>query len=117
MISRAFKDIDFADIPDIENKVHFIFIKDYIYDKGDKLWIEDITNGVNNIVNKIGNNKSVLLIGHEKDNTSYYLKNFPTWEYLECDNFEDINSTDIREKLFSGDLILDKNIDNDLNNS
>jgi bifunctional NMN adenylyltransferase/nudix hydrolase len=115
MISRAFQDTDFSDIPDIESRVHFVYIKDYIYDKGDKLWIEEITNGVADIVGD--KNNSVLLIGHEKDNTSYYLKNFPTWEYLECDNFEDINSTDIREKLFSGDLVLDKNMDNDLNNS
>jgi bifunctional NMN adenylyltransferase/nudix hydrolase len=119
MILGILKDPEFSDISDIESKVHFVCIKDYIYDKGDKLWIEDATNGVSDIASNIAgdNNKSVLLIGHEKDNTSYYLKNFPDWEYLECDNFEDINSTDIRERFFAGDLSLDKNMDKSLNNS
>ena len=98
MILDILNDQDFSDYPDILNKVNFVFVKDYIYDKGDKLWIEDVTNGVNNIIKD--NKSSIVLIGHKKDNTSYYLKNFPKWNYIECDNYKNINSTDIRLNFF-----------------
>ena len=49
--------------------------------------------------NKIG------IIGHKKDNTSYYIDLFPEWEFVEMPLLEDgLSSTEIRKKWFSGTL-------------
>jgi bifunctional NMN adenylyltransferase/nudix hydrolase len=42
----------------------------------------------------------VSLIGHSKDNSSFYLKLFPQWGSIEVPNFFDISSTEIRKGLF-----------------
>jgi nicotinamide mononucleotide adenylyltransferase len=43
------------------------------------------------------------LIGHNKDQTSYYLALFPKWQQVIVPNFKGINATDIREALFKGE--------------
>lgn len=40
------------------------------------------------------------LIGHSKDETSFYLKIFQGWDSIEVENVESINSTDIRNNIF-----------------
>jgi bifunctional NMN adenylyltransferase/nudix hydrolase len=42
----------------------------------------------------------VGLIGHSKDNTSYYLNLFPKWFSTNVDNYGNINASDIRDDLF-----------------
>lgn len=46
---------------------------------------------------------SIALIGHGKDDTSYYLKMFPQWQSVDADNRKAIHATQIRETYFSGD--------------
>jgi bifunctional NMN adenylyltransferase/nudix hydrolase len=42
----------------------------------------------------------VGLIGHYKDDSSWYLKCFPDWDLVDQPNYEGLNSTDIRRALF-----------------
>ena len=50
---------------------------------------------------KVNNDAKVGMIGHSKDNSSFYLKLFPQWESVSVDNVRDINSTDLRRTYFS----------------
>jgi len=44
---------------------------------------------------------NVGMIGHTKDDTSFYLKMFPQWKHIEMPNIDDLHATDIREALFT----------------
>lgn len=44
----------------------------------------------------------VAIIGHNKDESSYYLKMFPQWESIDHDMNEIVNATDLRELYFEG---------------
>ena len=97
MILEALNDSDFNEIKNIKNKVHFFPVRDYLYDKGDVLWQEDILKGVDNILKNQAQN--ILLTGYEKDQTSYYLNYFierHNWKYLGCNYYKKINGTEIR---------------------
>ena len=66
-----------------------------------QLWIKSVQLLVSGIVhNKIASKAKVGLIGHQKDNTSDYLTQFPQWEREEVENYKNISSTDIRELYF-----------------
>jgi len=55
--------------------------------------------------NKIASKPKIGLIGHQKDESSFYLSMFPQWEREEVENYENISSTDIREAYFeNGEL-------------
>lgn len=43
----------------------------------------------------------VAIIGHNKDDSSYYLEMFPQWGQIQVDNIESINATDIRTALWT----------------
>lgn len=47
---------------------------------------------------------SVTLVAHEKDESSYYVRNFPQLPLTETEKFGDVNATDARKALFSGDM-------------
>jgi bifunctional NMN adenylyltransferase/nudix hydrolase len=73
-------------------------VQDSMYNDGDWLrWIQDV------VATELGDTsgRRIGLIGHEKDTTSYYLRMFPQWEFVETDATEDISATEIREQLFA----------------
>lgn len=49
---------------------------------------------------KLGPDAKIALIGHTKDESSYYLKMFPQWDLIEHDLNEVVNATDIRKLIF-----------------
>ncbi len=69
-------------------------IYDFLYDEDN--WIKHV-NEV--ILNKIKNHKAVM-IGYEKDDSSYYLKKFPQYGFLSIRTDINISSTTIRKKMF-----------------
>jgi bifunctional NMN adenylyltransferase/nudix hydrolase len=84
---------------------------DYIYNE--QLWIKSIQQIVSGVsYQKIASSTKIGIIGHQKDQSSSYLSNFPQWERLEVANFENISSTDIREAYFN-----DKDFTHNLNSS
>lgn len=74
----------------------------------DQKWAVGVQNQVNeairqSIVEEDGiepQSVKIGLIGHTKDESSYYLKMFPQWETVEHTMNEVVNATDIRQLLF-----------------
>jgi len=84
-----------------ENRAILIFpLLDYIYNN--QLWIKSVQQLVAGVAHsKIASKTQIGIIGHQKDNSSSYLKTFPQWDREEIDNFQNISSTDIRENYFN----------------
>ena len=70
-------------------------LPDAIYNE--QLWLQSAQRAVFSVTkpdDKIG------LIGHTKDDSSYYLRLFPTWGYCEVENFANLSATPIRQAFF-----------------
>ncbi|WGL60243.1 adenylyltransferase/cytidyltransferase family protein [Pigmentibacter sp. JX0631] len=78
-----------------KKKVFFVGIRDRLY--CEEKWIQNVQGEVFKITNSESN---IAIIGHQKDSSSYYLKIFPQWKFLETGNFKQINATDIRKIYF-----------------
>lgn len=74
-------------------------ISDYPFD--DSPWLAEIQEKVSKYDYKYNN---VYIIGHDKDESSYYLKSFPQWTLKSIDNYKSINATTIREELYKGNI-------------
>lgn len=48
-------------------------------------------------------NDRIGIIGHEKDESSFYLKLFPQWEHIDVECIEPLHSTNIRDLYFKKD--------------
>lgn len=86
--------------------VYFISVKDQLYN--DQKWVASIQQSVESLIlantpSQSHQANSVGLIGHIKDESSFYLKMFPQWELLEVENETDLNATDIRTNYFTLD--------------
>lgn len=88
-----------------QGRITFIPMRDYLYN--DNLWIAEIQR---TITAHTGPSKDVVLIGHEKDASSFYLKLFPQWTLIQSGvNMPGVDATKIRELMFSLDKIGIKN--------
>jgi bifunctional NMN adenylyltransferase/nudix hydrolase len=81
-------------------RVTFRGIEDRLYSEAQ--WMCSIQEAVYSCTVKemMGGLPRVALIGHHKDDSSYYLDSFPQWEYVEVDSDYDYNATDIRNVMF-----------------
>ncbi len=85
--------------PEENSRVKIIFMRDYLYN--DPLWLADVSRQVGDV---IGDSESVVLIGHEHDYSSYYLKAFPQWEKKLVPDIKRLkHATDIRYLYFTYD--------------
>jgi bifunctional NMN adenylyltransferase/nudix hydrolase len=70
----------------------------------DEAWVlnirETVHKQIDSMVQAQGQTPRIGLIGHAKDNSSYYLKLFPQWGSVNVKNFGGLNSTFIREIIF-----------------
>lgn len=84
----------------ISKRIEFIPQVDYTYN--DDRWIASIQTAVYTISQKEwkAGSINVGIIGYEKDHTSYYLKKFPQWEFVEITPYKELSSTQLRELLF-----------------
>jgi bifunctional NMN adenylyltransferase/nudix hydrolase len=78
------------------SRIHFLPIRDWLY--SDNLWLAAIQQQVLAITQ---GSPSVVVVGHQKDASSYYLSLFPQWDFLETGNYQELNSTQIRQAYFS----------------
>jgi len=78
--------INSTDIP-----VEVMALNDYIYEENQ--WLTDVQE-------LVGNAKNVCIIGHSKDESSYYLKHFPQWDFVDVEYHEVIDATHIRELMY-----------------
>lgn len=88
------------------NKFKFSYIRDYGYN--DNLWIREVQQAVKGS-DKSLNDSDVVILGHEKDDSSWYLRAFPNWNFLPLGGFVEygshpIDATKIRELYFEGHL-------------
>ncbi len=75
-------------------------VRDY---NDDRKWIKSIKTTVNRIT-QMGSD-SIVLIGHIRDDSSYYLENFPNWDLVELPEYQTINATQIRKQILAaGDI-------------
>ena len=90
-------DIIRASLSDEDRKrVSFTALVDFPY--SESRWNAEVQR----LVWEVTQNNRVVLIGVEKDATSYYLNEFPMWEYSPCEIVKSVSSTDIREAMFQG---------------
>lgn len=82
-------------------------LRDYIYNN--QKWAKQVQDTVQNIIDvqtrfDEKENLRIGIIGHKKDDTSFYLDMFPQWELVEVDNMNDVNARDVRSHLFDPEL-------------
>ena len=88
-------------VSDALHRVHLFELDDYLYN--DYAWNADITASVAEF---FPHAKSIALVGHSKDHSSYYLREFPQWKAIEIPNYKGFNSTNIRERYLDKFVIL-----------
>lgn len=91
MISSSLKEEDLK-------RVNFLHMKDYLYNNN--LWVSVLQEKISTATN---DSDSVALIGFESDETSFYLKLFPQYKYIEHGTEYNFHATQIRDLYFSHD--------------
>ena len=70
----------------------FVGVRDSPYD--DVSW-------VSRVIEVVPSAGRICLIGHKKDESSFYLGMFPYWDFIPFENNTGLNSTDMRKRYFS----------------
>ncbi len=78
-------------------RVLFAQVRDYFYNES--LWLSEVQRGV---TAHIKGSQDVALIGHIKDDSSYYLRSFPAWEFLPTRIESPLSATGVRRAYFGG---------------
>lgn len=93
-------------ISDNQN-IEFLPVEDRLYQNTE--WLSLVREGVANIALTHGaTSPKIAIIGHDKDETSFYIREFPDWEVIETDAYVKgykgvpISATKIRELMFTG---------------
>lgn len=74
----------------------------YVEDRGNMAeWSSAVRTAAHAIE---ADDKKISLIGHSKDNSSYYLKGFPGWDTSDVDNYMGLSATTFRQQFFSTDF-------------
>ncbi|OTG73247.1 nicotinamide-nucleotide adenylyltransferase [Acinetobacter sp. ANC 4169] len=83
-----------------QKRIKFVHVID-VYD--DQKWQQLLKSLVTEVAES---DAKIGLIGHFKDESSYYLKLFPEWEMLELDSLVGaISATPLREAYYRGEII------------
>lgn len=80
-------------------RIKFVHMKDYLYNNN--MWVSVLQEKINSITE---DTKNVGLIGFESDETSFYLKLFPQFEFVAFDKEYSFHATNLRNAYFSHDL-------------
>ena len=82
-----------------QQRIKFVHVID-VYN--DKKWVQLLKDVVNQVIQP---SAKVGLIGHFKDDSSYYLRLFPEWQLVELDSLKDsISATPLREAFYRGEI-------------
>ncbi|SDC05498.1 nicotinate-nicotinamide nucleotide adenylyltransferase [Acinetobacter boissieri] len=82
-----------------QKRITFVHLVD-VYN--DKKWVQQVKDKVSQHTQSA---QHIGLIGHFKDDSSYYLGLFSEWELLRLDNLEDfLSATDIRNLYYAGEI-------------
>ncbi|OWQ82968.1 hypothetical protein CDN99_27545 [Roseateles aquatilis] len=83
--------------PAQRERLHFLPVRDYF---DDRRWNAAVTFGVTALA---GENADIVVVGHQKDHTSYYLNNFPRWRQQLVDRLADVDATAMRRVFFEAE--------------
>lgn len=86
---------------ELHARLHVRPLADACYD--DQRWQANVCTAVTAITGSA--DVRVGMIGHCKDQTSYYLKLFPEWPLLQVENSSQISATPIRERFFQRGVV------------
>lgn len=80
-------------------------LNDFFYQEGK--WQEEVIKQVDGFVDTLNldHPPKIAIVGHNKDQSSYYLEAFPEWTFVETGSFEGISATPIRDCLL--DTVVD----------
>ncbi|MFC4426597.1 bifunctional nicotinamide-nucleotide adenylyltransferase/Nudix hydroxylase [Deinococcus navajonensis] len=81
------------------SRLLFVHVRDYFYNES--LWLSEVQAGVQAHTR---GSSDVALIGHLKDESSYYLRSFPAWEFIPTHVVSPLSSTDVRAAYFEDRL-------------
>ncbi|GAA5513598.1 bifunctional NMN adenylyltransferase/Nudix hydrolase [Deinococcus carri] len=81
------------------SRLLFVHVRDYFYNEG--LWLSEVQRGV---AEHTRGSTDVALIGHIKDESSYYLRSFPAWEFIPTHVISPLSATDVRKAYFEDRL-------------
>lgn len=91
------------------SKYTVVGLNDYVYN--DNKWIQDVQSIVDKTAKDLGfaESSDIAVLGHEKDSSSWYLRAFPSWDFVPLAGFVEhgsrpIDATKIRELMFEGHL-------------
>lgn len=87
-----------SSMADDQQNIIFLHMKDYTYN--DNMWVSVLQEKVNSVTK---HSENIALIGFASDETSYYLKLFPQFSYIEHGTKYAFHATNIRELYFSKD--------------
>lgn len=79
------------------HRVQVLPLRDHLYN--DDRWVSQVQKQVLKVASPSDN---IAIIGHSKDESSYYLSIFPQFKQLEVKNYKNLNATDIRHYLLEG---------------
>jgi bifunctional NMN adenylyltransferase/nudix hydrolase len=101
MIHSSF---DYSD-PSLRGRIVCEPLRDQKYN--DQKWASSVQEIVKGVIGQrlpleFDREPDIGVIGHTKDESSYYLKLFPQWELVEHSMNEHVNATDLRTLLFEG---------------
>lgn len=101
MISETFP----TESDSLNRRLRIVPLEDYPYNDGK--WIAAVRHKVMSSIHFSPDPLRIGLIGHAKDNSSYYLKMFPGWESENVENLGEIDATYVRDTYFktSGGII------------
>jgi bifunctional NMN adenylyltransferase/nudix hydrolase len=88
---------------DQQSRIVFDYISDNPYNE--LAWIKDVQRATENAYRvQYGwdDKNDITIIGHHKDESSYYLDVFPSWKRVEMENMYALDSTTIRNLYFEG---------------
>lgn len=80
-------------------RVRFAAVRDYY---NDSAWVRAVKQAVASVAEP---ESPVVLVGHDKDATSYYLQNFEEWGFEDLGNQGALSSTPLRHALLSGSSV------------
>ncbi|MBI4675920.1 MAG: bifunctional nicotinamide-nucleotide adenylyltransferase/Nudix hydroxylase [Chloroflexi bacterium] len=91
--------------PEQHARLYFVYLRDYLYN--DNLWAAELQAQVAAITR---DEKSIVLIGHRKDSSSYYLEGFPQWQFQDFSQRLPLHATRLRESYFRGERAWEKDV-------
>lgn len=81
-------------------------ISDNLYN--DNIWLANVQKAVGRVCLTLDlKDEDICLVGHFKDQSSYYLEMFPHWDLVTAENTEVLDATQVRNILFGNKLLPD----------